>query len=43
VIFVDGRPTAIMGFVVRGGRIAAIDILADPERVARIDMPAVAG
>ena len=37
VIFVDGRPTAIMGFVVRGGRIAAIDVLADPARIARID------
>lgn len=41
VIFVDGRATAIMGFVVRGGRIAAIDVLADPERVARIDVRAV--
>ena len=30
VIFVASQPTAIMGFVVRGGRIAAIDILADP-------------
>ena len=41
VIFVDGRATAIMGFVVRGGRIAAIDVLADPERIARIDLPAL--
>ncbi|MFZ1162170.1 sigma-70 family RNA polymerase sigma factor [Mycobacterium sp.] len=43
VIFVDDRATAIMGFVVRGGRIAAIDVLADPERVARIDLRAVSG
>jgi RNA polymerase sigma-70 factor (ECF subfamily) len=43
VIFVDGRTTAIMGFVVRGGRIAAIDVLADPERIARIDVRAVTG
>jgi ketosteroid isomerase-like protein len=43
VIFVDGRATAIMGFVVRGGRIAAIDVLADPERIARIDLRAVTG
>jgi RNA polymerase sigma-70 factor (ECF subfamily) len=42
VIFVDGRATAIMGFVVRAGRVAAIDVLADPERVARIDLRAVA-
>ena len=41
VIFVDDRATAIMGFVVRGGRIAAIDVLADPERIARIDLGAV--
>jgi RNA polymerase sigma factor (sigma-70 family) len=43
VIVVDGRPTAIMGFVVRGGRITAIDVLADPVRVARIDLRAVPG
>jgi RNA polymerase sigma factor (sigma-70 family) len=43
VIFVAGEPTAVMGFVVRGGRIAAIDVLADPERIARIDVRAVAG
>src|SRR6201996_4883022 len=43
VILLDGRATAIMGFVVRGGRIAAIDVLADPERVARIDLRAVTG
>jgi RNA polymerase sigma-70 factor (ECF subfamily) len=43
VIFVDGRATAIMGFVVRGGRITAIDVLADPERVVRIDVRAVTG
>jgi RNA polymerase sigma factor (sigma-70 family) len=43
VIFVAGRASAIMGFVVRGGRIAAIDVLADPERIARIDLSAVTG
>ena len=36
VILVDSRPTAIMGFVVRAGRVAAIDVLADPARIARI-------
>ena len=43
VIFVASQPTAIMGFVVRGGRIAAIDILADPERLARVDLSALTG
>ena len=43
VIFVDDRATAVMGFVVRGGRIAAIDVLADPERIARVDLGAVTG
>jgi RNA polymerase sigma factor (sigma-70 family) len=43
VIFVDDRATAIMGFVVRGGRIAAIDVLADPERIAWIDLGALTG
>jgi RNA polymerase sigma factor (sigma-70 family) len=43
VIFVAGEPTAVMGLVVRGGRIAAIDVLADPERIARIDVRAVTG
>jgi RNA polymerase sigma factor (sigma-70 family) len=41
VIFVAGEPTAVMGFVVRGGRVAAIDVLADRERIARIDVRAV--
>ena len=41
VIFVAGAPTAVMGFVVRGGRITTIDVLADPERIARIDVRAV--
>ena len=43
VIFVTGRATAIMAFVVRDQRITAIDVLADPERIARIDLRAVTG
>lgn len=35
VVFVTGRPTAIMAFVVRDGLVAAIDVLADPQRVAK--------
>jgi RNA polymerase sigma-70 factor (ECF subfamily) len=32
----DGRPMALIGFAVRDGRITEIDILADPERLARL-------
>ncbi|OBH05646.1 hypothetical protein A5696_26770 [Mycobacterium sp. E2699] len=38
VVYVDGRPTAVMAFLVRDGRVAAIDVLADPERIARLDL-----
>jgi RNA polymerase sigma factor (sigma-70 family) len=43
VIFVGGHATAIMGFVVRDGRVAAIDVLADPARIAKVDLSAVDG
>ncbi|MHA7649312.1 sigma-70 family RNA polymerase sigma factor [Mycobacterium sp. ML4] len=36
VILVAGAPVAVMGFVVRDGRIAAIDVLADPQRLSTI-------
>jgi RNA polymerase sigma-70 factor, ECF subfamily len=35
-----GRPFSVVGFTVRGGKIAAIDILADPTRVGRLDFRA---
>lgn len=38
VIFVAGRASAIMGFLVRDGRIAAIDVLADPGRLAKLNL-----
>ena len=38
----DGRPFAVVALTVRGGRIAAIDVLADPERLAQLDLDAVA-
>ncbi|SON61656.1 ECF RNA polymerase sigma factor SigJ [Mycobacterium simulans] len=41
VIFVSGRPSAIMGFVVRDGRISAIDVLADPQRIGKVDLTAL--
>jgi RNA polymerase sigma factor (sigma-70 family) len=36
VITVGGRPFAVMGFTVSEGKIVEIDVIADPERVARI-------
>ena len=38
VVFTGQRPYAVLGFTVRGDRIAEIDILADPARLARIDL-----
>jgi hypothetical protein len=34
-----GRLLAVMGFTVRGGKIVEIDILADPARLRRFDLP----
>ena len=34
----DGEPLSVAGFTVRGDRIVAIDILADPTRLARLDL-----
>ncbi|GAA1018038.1 hypothetical protein Aple_068860 [Acrocarpospora pleiomorpha] len=31
------RPVSVMGFTVRNGRIAVIDVLADPARLLRLD------
>ena len=36
VVTVEGRPFSLMAFTVRGGRIAEIDAITDPERVARV-------
>ena len=33
-----GKPYAVMGFTVRGGKIAEIDILADPARLGELDL-----
>jgi RNA polymerase sigma-70 factor (ECF subfamily) len=41
VVYVAGQPTTIMAFVVRDGVVAAIDVLADPARIARLDLRAV--
>ncbi len=38
VVTPDDRPFAVMGFAIAGGKIAEIDILADPERLERLDL-----
>jgi RNA polymerase sigma-70 factor (ECF subfamily) len=37
----DEKPFAVMAFVVRDGRVATIDILRDPARLARLDLDVV--
>ena len=39
----DGTPFAVLAMTVRGGRIVAIDILADPDRLTRLDLTVVTG
>ena len=39
----DGTPFSVVALTVRGGRIAAIDILADPDRLGELDLTVVAG
>jgi RNA polymerase sigma-70 factor (ECF subfamily) len=34
----NGQPFSVMGFTVRAGRIVEIDVLADPERLRRLDL-----
>jgi RNA polymerase sigma-70 factor, ECF subfamily len=38
VAVVGGRALSVMGFIVAGGKIVAIDVLFDPERLASIDL-----
>ncbi|HEY4828408.1 MAG TPA: sigma factor, partial [Solirubrobacteraceae bacterium] len=39
----DGQPFSVMACTVRNGRIAEMDILADPERVAQLDLTVLDG
>jgi RNA polymerase sigma factor (sigma-70 family) len=41
VRFRDGTPFAVLGYTVAGARIVALDILADPDRLARLHLPAL--
>jgi len=39
----NGRPFSVGAMIVRGGRIVEIDILADPERLAELDLTVLGG
>jgi RNA polymerase sigma-70 factor (ECF subfamily) len=41
VAVIAGRAFSVMAFTVTGGRIVAIDVLYDPERLAGLDLPAL--
>lgn len=37
----DGRPFSVIGFTIAGGRVVEMDILADPDRLSRLDLSAI--
>jgi len=37
----DGRPFSVLGFTIAGGKIVEINIMADPERISRLDLSAI--
>jgi RNA polymerase sigma-70 factor (ECF subfamily) len=37
----DGRVFSVMGFTIAGGKIVEMNILADPERLERLDLSAL--
>jgi RNA polymerase sigma-70 factor (ECF subfamily) len=39
----DGRVFSVVGFTIAGGKVVEIDILADPERLSRLDLSALEG
>ena len=43
VAYRNGEPFSVGGVTVRGGRIVEMDILADPERLRQLDLPALDG
>ncbi|WP_231846709.1 hypothetical protein [Mycobacterium leprae] len=38
VIYVAGQATTIMGFITRDGRITAIEVLADPHQINKLNL-----
>jgi hypothetical protein len=43
IVNVGDRPFAVLGFTIRGDRIVEMDILADPARLAALDLAAIEG
>jgi RNA polymerase sigma-70 factor (ECF subfamily) len=43
VVTRHGQPFSVIGFTVRGGKIVEIDVLADPERLRRLDLAVLDG
>ncbi|MFD9369905.1 sigma-70 family RNA polymerase sigma factor [Streptomyces sp. NPDC060020] len=43
VAVADGRAISVMAFTIQDGRVTALDILTDPERLARIDLSLLEG
>jgi RNA polymerase sigma-70 factor (ECF subfamily) len=43
VCTLEGKPFSVMAFTVRGGKIAEIDILRDPERLSEFDLTVLDG
>jgi hypothetical protein len=39
----DGGLFAVLGFTIAGGKVVEIDILADPDRLSRLDLSAIGG
>lgn len=37
----DGRPFSVIGFTIAGGRVVEMDILANPERLGRLDLSSI--
>ena len=37
----DGRVLSVIGFTIAGGKVVEMDILADPDRLSRLDLSAV--
>jgi RNA polymerase sigma factor (sigma-70 family) len=43
VITLEGQPLSLMGFTVAEGKIVEVDLIADPDRIARLAAPVLAG
>jgi hypothetical protein len=42
VVILGGRPVAVVGFTFSHGKVMEIDVLADPERLRRLDLAGLA-